>query len=592
MTTVDGRAAGAQLDRENPWPGLASYDERSHEFFSGRTAEIEDLSRRIVAEPTTVLFGKSGLGKTSLLKAGVFPRVREKGLLPILLRLQMRSDAPPLIDQVRIAMFAEMREQKIDCPDARHDETLWEYLHRSGLEFWTATNWPARPLFVFDQFEEVFTLGSALPDEVSRFREDLSDLAENRIPEALAARLGDRPVADLGCDVQAKPFKIVLSLREDYLADLEEWRLSMPSLRRNRMRLRPMSPDQAIEVVLNDHTRHLVTEPIAWKIVVFLSTGADDLSSSGTAGESVEPALLSLFCDGVNEQRKRDGKDRFDDGLVEGGKGTIVADFYRGSVGDQPERVCAFIEEQLVTEQGFRNSYAIADALAKGAVTRGELDTLINRHLLRHEHHLGADRVELTHDLLTKAVVDERDRRRRSREHRRRMLWGPAAAAAVIVAVALAARFAVLERRATQAQHEAQSRELAARAEGLLNEAPDEAVARAAEGLSTAETAEARSVLIRAVQFTWPSMVLEPDRLGGKPEVVAVSPDGSRLAVLALGEGSPLVKVVSLWDVTVAPPALRWQQPRTYDDANALSFSPDQKFVVVGRYDSDRFSRS
>jgi hypothetical protein len=59
------------------------------------------------------------------LTAGVFPRVREKGLLPILLRLQMRSDAPPLIDQVRLAMFAELRAQKIDGPETRRDESLW-----------------------------------------------------------------------------------------------------------------------------------------------------------------------------------------------------------------------------------------------------------------------------------------------------------------------------------------------------------------------------------------------------------------------------------------------------------------------------------
>ena len=69
-----------QLDRDNPWPGLESYDDASSEFFSGRAAEADDLQRRIVDEPMTVLFGKSGLGKTSLLKAGVFPRLREEGL--------------------------------------------------------------------------------------------------------------------------------------------------------------------------------------------------------------------------------------------------------------------------------------------------------------------------------------------------------------------------------------------------------------------------------------------------------------------------------------------------------------------------------
>src|SRR5207244_6764391 len=102
-----------QLDVENPWPGLDSYDESSHDFFSGRAAEADELQRRVCDEPITVLFGKSGLGKTSLLKAGVFPRLRQRDILPILIRLQLRQEAEPLMDQVRLAIFNELEMQGI-----------------------------------------------------------------------------------------------------------------------------------------------------------------------------------------------------------------------------------------------------------------------------------------------------------------------------------------------------------------------------------------------------------------------------------------------------------------------------------------------
>ncbi len=57
------------LSRDNPWPGLDPFDESDREYFHGRTAESGELVRLVRRELLTVLFGRSGLGKTSLLKA-------------------------------------------------------------------------------------------------------------------------------------------------------------------------------------------------------------------------------------------------------------------------------------------------------------------------------------------------------------------------------------------------------------------------------------------------------------------------------------------------------------------------------------------
>jgi hypothetical protein len=565
-----------QLDPDSPWPGLASYDESSRDFFGGRAAESEELQRRILGEPVTVVFGKSGLGKTSLLKAGVFPRLRERGLLPVLVRLQFQPGVPPLIEQARRVMFDEMRAYEIEHPALAEGETLWEYLHRAGKDFWTKQNRLVRPVFVFDQFEEVFTLGRAVPMEVGRFREDLADLAENRLPSTLAHRLENNPASDLGLDVQAMPYKIVLALREDFLADLEEWRRDMPSLRRNRMRLLPMGSAQALEAVWNERTKHLMSEAHARQIVAFLSS-ADAVDDEFANGATIEPALLSLFCHGVNEHRKRGGKAQFDDELIEGGKGTIVADFYKESVGDQPERVRRFIEEELITEHGYRNSYAVDSALARGAITTTELDTLINRHLLRHEHHLGTERVELTHDLLTRAVADERDARRiverTAHERRQRRKYALIAVACLFAAVG----GLVLAGIAWQARHEAESRELAALAASSQNADPELAVMLALRGLRQFETPQARSALLNAAQYAWPSATLDWKALGGDASAVAMSPDGTRLIVLADG------KTISLWDVTARTPKGVWKNEIDFHDSASIAFSPDGSLIAIGR---------
>ena len=64
-----------------------------------------------------MLFGRSGLGKSSLLKAGVFPRLRELGFVPIYIRLHFRDAQLGLTEQVRAYFEQELREQRIEYPN-------------------------------------------------------------------------------------------------------------------------------------------------------------------------------------------------------------------------------------------------------------------------------------------------------------------------------------------------------------------------------------------------------------------------------------------------------------------------------------------
>ena len=62
---------------------------------------------------------------------------------------------------------------RADLPDAMlpsDEESLWEYLHRTDFELWSARNYPLVPVIVLDQFEELFTLGAQVPDLVRRIQ--------------------------------------------------------------------------------------------------------------------------------------------------------------------------------------------------------------------------------------------------------------------------------------------------------------------------------------------------------------------------------------------------------------------------------------
>ena len=79
--------------------------------------------------------------------------------------------------------------------------------------------------------------------------------------------------------------------------------------------------------------------------------------------------------------------------------------------GDLPPRVAGFIESELITENGFRNSYVREDAVP-AHLTEDELARLIDSRLLRLEDLYGEQRIELAHDVLTGVVREHRDRRR------------------------------------------------------------------------------------------------------------------------------------------------------------------------------------
>jgi hypothetical protein len=71
---------------ENPWRGLDYYREEDRDLFFGRKHETAQLLRLIQREALTIFFGRSGSGKTSLLRAGVIPELRELAYFPVALR--------------------------------------------------------------------------------------------------------------------------------------------------------------------------------------------------------------------------------------------------------------------------------------------------------------------------------------------------------------------------------------------------------------------------------------------------------------------------------------------------------------------------
>ena len=480
---VERSGSTVAVDADNPWPGLAPFTEEQSAFFYGRDEEIRALTRLMERKALTVLFGQSGLGKSSLLQAGVFPRLRAANFCPVYIRLDHSHGAASPTEQVKAIVLRAIRSderQRVDTAakgplaGARgyetNTESLWEFFHHRDDRLVDAGGRTIVPVLVLDQFEELFTLGAAAGAERDRavaFMSELAELVENRPSEKLVERLEQSADEMDAFDFGRTDYRVCISLREDYLPHLEGLKTIMPALMENRMRLTRMSGTQALEAVIKPGGR-LVTAEVARTIVEFVS-GARGGSAERLAELDVEPPLLSVICRELNERRRALRQPQITADLVTGNRREILTDFYERSVADLPEAMRRFVEDKLLTKSGFRDNLALETALEEPGVTKPLIDTLVARRLLRIEDRIGSQRVELTHDVLADVVKASRDARQQrlllqqaqererlalAAEQRkaRRMRFAIAALVAAVLALSVGAVFGIRAQRQSAAQ--------------------------------------------------------------------------------------------------------------------------------------------
>jgi WD40 repeat protein len=461
----------AGVDAQNPWPGLVAFTEDLQAFFHGRAEEADELLRRVDRQDLTVLFGQSGLGKSSLLQAGLFPRLRAAGYLPVAIRLDHAAAAPPLSEQVKTAVARAILDAGGRAENAVADpaDTLWEHFHRRGLCQETKDGQPVRLVLVLDQFEELFAVGQANEEtraRADRFLTELADLIEDRPPQALERRLEESPELVKQFALGDRGYRTLICLREDYLPHLESLRPMMPSLAENRMRLTCMNGARALEAVVNPGAGIIMPE-VGRQVVRFVA-GAPLRKAASVNGQEedsltrleVEPSLLSLVCRELNNGRLALGLSQVTTDILDGSREQILRDYYERCLCDQPPAVRAFIEDELVTDSGLRENIALERArkiLAQRGASPAAIEELVRRRLLHLEERLDIRRVELTHDVLTSVVRNSRDAReqheatrraeqaaQRVREEallQRKRLWLIVAATAAAVALLVVSSF-------------------------------------------------------------------------------------------------------------------------------------------------------
>ena len=404
--------------------GLQSYSEAQSKFFFGRDEEINSLTTFVKSNTLTIVFGKSGTGKTSLLNAGVFPKVRKDYCLPFRIRLEFKEDSPDLITQIKNVLKTEIDKYGFEVKSYPSSETLWEYFHKEPL--WKGVT----PILVFDQFEEIFTLAKSNPrfgkTELVDFWEELSNLIENQIPASLNDQFINRR-EEITYNFKRQPVKVIFAFREEFLPEFESIPSNIPSLKYSRFRLLPMNEDQAYEVITKSWGDK-IDDSRAKKIITYLTNDENPNSIS-----EIEPSLLSQVCLYIDKERISDGRDKisaeflakypketilrsiYDEALAESNEAVKVAD---PGINKNAKPVNEFVENNLITaNDGYRTKYSLKEDDAK---LKPGIAVLIDKYFIRDD----GKSLELTHDVLTPLIKDDREKRRKANAFKKVVWWG------------------------------------------------------------------------------------------------------------------------------------------------------------------------
>jgi len=393
--------------------GLQSYTEEQANIFFGRDDEIERLTNLIKANTLTIVFGRSGTGKTSLLNAGVFPRLRKDYCLPFRIRLEFDEESPSLVAQIKRVLKTEIDKYGFSVDAYPKEETLWEYFHREPL--WRSVT----PILIFDQFEEIFTLARKSTrfgtDELEVFWQELADLIENSIPESLRETLLNEKDS-IGFNYKAPRAKVLFAFREEFLPEFESIAAKIPSLKYSRFRLLPMNGNQAYEVVTKTWKNN-ISAAQAHKVVEFFASNDDQRQAYEIM--TIEPSLLSQVCALIDRERLKEGGTKISpEFLNRYSKEFILRSIYdevlaesNAAVGGTAiglpvtKPVNVFVEENLITDEGYRTRYVLSEHDEQFILG---IAVLKGKYFVRGE----GRSIELTHDVLTPLIKKDREVRR------------------------------------------------------------------------------------------------------------------------------------------------------------------------------------
>ncbi|HST24882.1 MAG TPA: hypothetical protein VLJ76_02740 [Gaiellaceae bacterium] len=516
-----------------PFKGLASFEDSESDarFFFGRGREREIIVANLLASRLTVLYGDTGVGKSSVLRAGV---ARDLRALP---------DAPAVV------VFGEWRDEPAQALEARISEaTGAEPQGRIAdtLEVGAAIV-GGEVVVLLDGLEEEFLYHGAEAGPGS-FLDEFSEAA---------MRPGLRA-------------SFLLAVREDALAKLDRFKSRIPNVFGNYLRLEQLDRAAARDAIVGPVARYNESAPgsavevepaLVDAVLDQVAAGKVELGTAGRGGvdengsRGIEAPYLQLVMAKLWTAEEEAGSHvlRLETLTRLGGAEQIVRDHLEGaldSLASEQQDTAAAVFNHLVTPSGAKIAHDAADLGgylgASADDVQPVLSELATQRILRPVPGVrGSDppRYEIYHDVLAEAVLAWRTRHAAEREVRRveaagarrhrRLVILASAALLLVAAMAVVTIFAFTQRSEAQAQtRKAQARALDASALSELSIDPELSLLLSVEAAKRDAGQQSEEVLRQALAASRVRGIFHAD---GPVTAAEYSPDGRRILVASGG---------------------------------------------------------
>jgi hypothetical protein len=382
---------------QNPYVGPRAF--KPGERLYGRDSEILNLVDFLIAERIVVLYSPSGAGKTSLIQAALVPELTNENfhVLPVMrvsLETQNGIAASEIENRYILSLLLSL-EEGLEAEEHPELSSLSKMSFQDYLGIKKYGNGDGKAkLFIFDQFEEIFTLNPTDRNKKKSFFVQIGEILRNQNHWA------------------------VFSLREEYLAGLDPFRRYVPTRFSNCFRLELLKSGEALKAIQNPAKAMGVQfdDDAAQRMV-------DDLrrvwvqQSDGTKtpeiGTYLEPVQLQVCCLQLWERLPDDRRSITEDDITDfGDLDNALGRYYDEQVdkiarksGCRERQIREWFHHQLITDEGVRRDVLKGQQESQGLDNR-VIRALVDSHLVRSERRRGFTWFELSHDRLIEPVRD------------------------------------------------------------------------------------------------------------------------------------------------------------------------------------------